>query len=103
MTTPPQITVYGRPACSRCHTTTAHLERLGLPYTYRDVTTDEAAYDAVAVLGYQELPVVTVGDMHWSGYRHSKIKQLAEIHAAAPDVAGLESAAVEFLAGGEAL
>lgn len=102
MTTPPQIVVYGRPACPQCLTTKLHLDKLGLPYEYRDVSKDEAARDAVTLLGYQSLPVVVVGDMHWSQYRHEKLQQLAEVHAAAPDVAGLESAAEEFLADGDA-
>jgi glutaredoxin-like protein NrdH len=102
MTTPPQIVVYGRPGCQQCRMTTGRLDKHGLPYAYRDVTEDPAAHEVVTALGYQSLPVVVVGDMHWSGFRLSKLDRLVKIHAAAPDVAGLESAAVEFLTDGDA-
>lgn len=92
------ITVFGKPGCPGCKTTIQHLDKLGLPYVYRDITEDQAAHDEVTLLGYQGLPVVTVGDLHWSGYRHGKIQRLAQIHVSAPDITVLESEAVEYLA-----
>jgi glutaredoxin-like protein NrdH len=92
-----EIAVYGRPGCQQCTATTRHLTRLGLPYAYRDVTADPLWSDTVTALGYQSLPVVTVGDLHWSGYRHSRVQRLGEIHAAAADIAALEPAAVAYL------
>lgn len=92
-----EIAVYGKPGCPQCMTTTQHLDKVGLPYRYRDVTEDPAALEVVTSLGYLSLPVVTVGDLHWSGYRHGRIKRLAEIHATAPDLAALEPAAIGYL------
>jgi len=97
-----QITVFGKPDCPQCHTTKLHLEKVGLPYIYRDVTRDEEARELVFLLGYKTLPVVTVGDMHWSGYRYGKIKQLAKIHAGAADVSSLDAAAERYLEDGAA-
>ncbi|OMC00894.1 hypothetical protein A5733_03385 [Mycobacterium sp. NS-7484] len=99
----PEITVYGRRGCQQCRTTTQHLDRLDLPYRYVDVDTDQAGADTVTMLGYRTLPVVTAGDMHWSGYRHAHIKRLAENLATAPDpaeAAELEAAAEQYLTEG---
>ncbi|WP_342216314.1 glutaredoxin family protein [Nocardia abscessus] len=96
-TPPPPITVYGKPACPQCHTTRSHLDKLGVPYTYRDVTEDDDSYAAVAALGYLTLPVVTVGDLHWTGYRHDKLKQLAKIHHQSADITELDTAAERYI------
>lgn len=93
-----EISVYSRPGCQQCRTTTRHLEKLGLPYRYRDVTEDADAYNVVQALGYQSLPVITAGDMHWSGYRNEKLKWLAEIHGLNADIEPLDAEAEDFLA-----
>jgi glutaredoxin-like protein NrdH len=86
-----EVIVYGRPGCQQCVTTTRHLDRLGIPYLYRDVTDDPLWSDTVTALGYQSLPVVTAGDMHWSGYRNMKLKRLAELHGITTDISWLDS------------
>ncbi|MEU1550253.1 glutaredoxin family protein [Nocardia sp. NPDC005745] len=95
--TPVEITIYGQPGCQQCRMTTRHLDRLRVEYTYRDVTKDQDARDIVTMLGYLTLPVVVAGDVHWSGFRDERLDRLAEIYAAAPDIAPLESAAVATL------
>jgi glutaredoxin-like protein NrdH len=94
-----EITVYGKPGCQECRMTTRRLDKHGVPYVYRDVTTDPEAHAAVVALGYQSLPVVTAGDMHWSRFRLEKLDQLAAAQATAPDLASLETAAEHYLAG----
>lgn len=96
---PVEVAVYTRPGCQRCVTTANQLKRLGIPYRYRDVTTDPEAHAIVQSLGYQALPVVTAGDMHWTGFRAEKIKRLAEIHGVALDISDLDALAEEYLAG----
>jgi glutaredoxin-like protein NrdH len=96
------IKVYGKPDCSQCHMTTHHLDKLGLPYEYLDVTQDDDARDAVTLLGYRVLPVVVAGDMHWGSFRYDKLKQLASIHREAADVTELDGAAERYLADGAA-
>lgn len=93
----PEIIVYGKPDCQQCRWTTRRLDKLKLPYRYFDVLGNEDARDAVAILGYQSVPVVVVGDIHWSGYREAKLQQLAEIYAAAPDIADHEAPAEAYL------
>ena len=78
------ITVYGQPGCYRCKATVDYLNRRQIEHKYVDVSVDRAGYDVVALLQYQELPVVTVGDMHWSGHRPSKLDQVIEIMQAGP-------------------
>lgn len=92
-----QIQVYGKPACQQCRMTTGYLDTLQVPYTYLDVSLDQSAADMVAILGYRSLPVVVAGDMHWSMFRHTKLKRLAEIHSTAPDLAPLQALAEQYL------
>jgi len=91
-----EITVYGKPGCQQCRMTTQYLDRKRVPYTYRDVTKDQADHDMVALLGYQQLPVVTAGDMHWSGFRTAKLDQLIELYCETPDVAEYEAGAERY-------
>ncbi|MEV0357141.1 glutaredoxin family protein [Nocardia sp. NPDC050697] len=97
MTVP--ITVFGKPFCQGCMLTTKRLERHGLPFEYRDITTDPEAFAKVTALGYREAPVVVVGDMHWGGFRLAKLDRLGEIHAGCPDVVVLDAAARAYLEG----
>ncbi|MFE7797012.1 glutaredoxin family protein [Nocardia sp. NPDC057440] len=94
---PIEILVYSKPDCQQCLMTMRHLDKLGLPYRYFDVTKDERAYDAVTLLGYRQLPVVAVGDLHWSGYRDAKLDRLAEIYSTAANITNLEATAVQYL------
>ena len=70
------VTVYAKPGCPPCNATRQHLEKLGLEYTERDVTTDDAARQTIIDLGYTAAPVVVAGDDHWTGYRPDRIKAL---------------------------
>lgn len=73
------IAVYSKPDCRQCIATTRKLDKLGIEYTYIDITEDQDAYDYVTGLGYQQAPVVVVsnGDS-WAGYRPEKIGYLRE-------------------------
>lgn len=70
------ITVYTKPNCSACLVTYRALDKAGLEYEVRDLSTDEAALQAVKDLGYLQAPVVVAGTEHWSGFRPDKIQQL---------------------------
>nr|WP_025352130.1 glutaredoxin family protein [Nocardia nova] len=93
------VTVLGKPACQQCTATTRKLDKLGVPYTYRDVTDpdDPGAAELVRKLGYTGLPVVTVGDIHWTGFRDARITRLAEIHSGTADIASLDTVAEHYL------
>lgn len=70
------ITVYTKPACVQCTATYRALDAKGIEYEVRDLSTDEAALQAVKDLGYLQAPVVVAGTEHWSGFRPDKIQQL---------------------------
>lgn len=71
------VTVYSKPSCVQCSATYRALAKNGIDYTVVDVTEDQAAYDHVLGLGYQQVPVVEAGEEHWSGFRPDMISQLA--------------------------
>ncbi len=77
------ITVYTKPACVQCTATKKALGKAGLDYELVDISVDDTARDYVTSLGYLQAPVVVAGDEHWSGYRDSRIKDLAATVAAA--------------------
>lgn len=70
------ITVYTKPSCVQCTATYRALDAKGIEYEVRDLSTDEAALQAVKDLGYLQAPVVVAGTEHWSGFRPDKIQQL---------------------------
>ncbi|GAB93587.1 glutaredoxin-like protein NrdH [Gordonia rhizosphera] len=69
--------MYTKPACVRCHTTRAALDKAGLDYTVIDISVDDTARDYVMSQGYLQAPVVVAGDDHWSGFRPDNFKRLA--------------------------
>lgn len=71
------VTVYSKPSCVQCNATYRALAKKGIDYSVVDVTEDQAAYEHVVSLGYQQVPVVETGEDHWSGYRPDMISQLA--------------------------
>lgn len=76
------VTVYSRPNCMPCKATYRELDKYGVPYEVVDTSEDHDAREYVMGLGYQQSPVVVVGDQHWSGYSPDKIKAVAEAVAA---------------------
>ena len=71
------ITVYSAAACVQCSATYREMEKLGLSYTVINLDEKPQAKDDVMRLGYRQLPVVTVGDAHWSGFRPDRIRELS--------------------------
>lgn len=77
MNTPATITLYTKPACVQCNATKRALDKAGLEYEIRDMSTDSEARDYVMALGYLQAPVVETGSDHWSGFRPDRINALA--------------------------
>ncbi|MFE3279633.1 glutaredoxin family protein [Nocardia sp. NPDC059239] len=73
----PNVVLYSKPGCGQCIATAQALLARGIPFMKLDATTDDNAADRVHGLGYQCLPVIVAGDMHWSGFQLNKIDQLA--------------------------
>lgn len=74
-----EVTVYSKPGCQQCVQTAKKLDAMKIPYYYVDVTQDDTARTVVEHLGYRQLPVVLVGDMHWSGLRPDRLNNLGRI------------------------
>lgn len=74
------VTVYTKPSCPQCVMTKKVLDKLGIEHDTVDVTADPEAHAYVTGLGYQQAPVVVVGDgeQHWSGFSPDKLKGLVE-------------------------
>jgi glutaredoxin-like protein NrdH len=74
------VTVYTKPNCPQCTMTKKQLDRLGIEHRVIDVTVDPDAHAYVTGLGYQQAPVVVVGDgeQHWGGFSPDKLKGLVE-------------------------
>lgn len=73
----PTITVYSAPGCAQCVGVKKSIERMGLAYKEIDIRIDSDAEQYVRGLGYQSLPVVVAGNLHFAGFRPDKIRQLA--------------------------
>lgn len=41
--------------------------------------------------------MVTVGDIHWTGFRDARIARLAQIHSGTADLASLDADAARYL------
>ena len=99
MTNPVPVTLFAKTSgCQQCVATKKHLDRQGTPYAVRYVDEDPAAADWVKLLGYQSVPVVMVGDMHWSGYRPDKLNELQRLHTVAADITDLDVPAAAAIA-----
>lgn len=77
------VIVYSKPACVQCDATKRRLTKLDIPYTVVDVTEDPAALAKITGWGYQQVPVVEHGGIHWAGYRPDLLNGLVTERGAA--------------------
>lgn len=68
--------VYTKPGCVACNGTKRKFDNLGIDYDLIDITIDHDAREYLLSQGFQEMPVVMVGDTAWSGYRPDRITAL---------------------------
>ncbi|MGL5952353.1 glutaredoxin-like protein NrdH [Providencia rustigianii] len=73
-----EITIYSKPNCVQCNATYQALDRKQLSYQVIDLSDNNQAIEFIKKLGYQQLPVVIVGEQHWSGFRPDMINTLAD-------------------------
>lgn len=94
----PKVRLYTKPGCGKCVVTARDFEKRGIPFTKIDITQEPESYARVQALGYQSLPVVEVGDIHWNDYQAAKNARLAEILATwQPDSPETLAARQEFM------
>lgn len=76
------VTVYSKPQCAQCEQTKKQLDRIKVPYTEIDVTTDAHARKLVEASGKTMLPMVVIKDgkntRFWHGFRYDEIKGLTK-------------------------
>ena len=53
------------------------LDRQGLSYEVIDVSQNPEAAALIQSWGYRQVPVVQVGDAHWSGFRPDRLANLS--------------------------
>lgn len=75
-----KITIYIKDGCQQCRATERALDARGFAYNVINVSRDDAAREQLVAAGYQQMPVVMVGDngLVWTGFRPDIIKKLAE-------------------------
>lgn len=75
----PIATIYTTPNCVQCVATKRAFEKMAeVPYAVVDVSTNSAARDMLADMGYRAAPVViTAAGEHWSGFRPDRISALS--------------------------
>lgn len=73
------IIVYSRPVCPQCDATKKFLKRMDVEYTEIDVSKDESARQELLDMGYQQTPVIKSGDVHFSGFRIDKLREIATV------------------------
>lgn len=70
------------PTCVQCNQTKKLFTKLGVRYDEIDLREHPELVEKFKQLGHLTAPIVTAGDIIWSGFRHSKIENLSrQIHA----------------------
>lgn len=69
--------VYKTPTCFNCGQTCRMLDKHGIPYETKDITTDPDAMERVKALGYGSVPVVEAAGRDWYGHRPDIIAEIA--------------------------
>ncbi|EJF91667.1 glutaredoxin-like protein NrdH [Bartonella tamiae] len=69
------VIVYSKPNYVQCTATKNMLDKAKIIYQVIDITKNEQAYSFVQSLGYKQVPVVTIGDIHWSGFQPDMLKK----------------------------
>ena len=72
------ITIWVKPSCVQCDATKRALNKHGITYTVRDLTTNPGQVEAFKNAGYATAPIVVTPHNTWAGFRPDLIKQLKE-------------------------
>jgi glutaredoxin-like protein NrdH len=72
------VTIYTLPNCVQCNQTKRMFDNLGIEYTVIDLQEHPEQLEAFKEKGLMAAPIVTTDTKVWSGFRHGKIKSLAD-------------------------
>lgn len=70
------VTVFSKPSCVQCTATYRALDKAGIEYETKDISTDDAALAQIKELGFLQAPVVLTETDSWSGFNPGKIGAL---------------------------
>ena len=71
------ITVYTKHNCAQCQFTKLHLTNMDIPYTEKNVDTNEKFMDEAKATGYKSMPIVLKdGQVIASGFMPDVLNQL---------------------------
>lgn len=82
-TTSSQITIYRTSWCAFCHTEMQWLDKLGIPYTAKDIEADPAANEELMAKlngDFRGVPVTDVGGDLILGFDRPKIQDAIKAH-----------------------
>lgn len=88
-TATPEIIIYRTSWCAFCHTEMQWLDRMGIPYTAKDIEADEAAHDELMAKingDFRGVPVTDIGGDIILGFDRPKLQDAMKAH-------GIEAAA----------
>lgn len=71
------VKVYTLPACVNCNQTKAALRKRGIAYEEVHLASEPELVESFKAKGFKAAPIVTYGDMIWSGYDERKIEEVA--------------------------
>jgi len=74
----PEVLLYGADWCPQCRLARKHLDRLGIPYDYRDVDRPATRDELVERTGQRGIPVIDVSGRVLIGYERSRLDQLLQ-------------------------
>lgn len=86
-TATPDITIYSTSWCAFCHTEMQWLDKLGIPYTAKDIEADKAAYEELMAKNggaFQGVPVTDVKGDIILGFDRPKITAAIAAHNIQP-------------------
>ena len=70
------VIVYSKSNCQPCRLTKRAFDSKGVDYIEKRVDEYPEALAEIKALGYLQVPVVVVGDVHWSGLNPDLINSL---------------------------
>lgn len=83
----PQVIVYSTSWCAFCHTEMQWLDKLGIPYTAKDVEADKEAYEELMNKSggnYQGVPVTDIAGDLVLGFDRPKLQATMDAHGIKP-------------------
>ena len=76
------LTVYGQPNCQPCRMAEYYLQRENVPYTYVDLSQDQAALARMKKAGHLQTPIIQTPTRTTSGFNVEALKQaVTEVQA----------------------